>query len=267
MHSPVFDLYAARCLVKLGRWLDASSRLQVVANDELPESAPLPWHQARSSAASELAALREDIPKVELHLLSRFEPYPTVTLDNGVLEFFQGKASVLLDPGPHEILVERGHTRLESRLIDLRPAREPLVISLGPYVNPLELDVPVNAIVPPKTQGATAASPEPMAQPSSATRRGAYMALGLGLLGVGIGAIAGAVAWHERNQLYNQCGGWVCQEDFSRRTERGRAFGNVSTAAFLSAAAGFATAGILFYYTPTQMPRRGGVELGLTGRF
>jgi len=58
-HSPVFQLFAARCLLELDRSAEAQALLERITKEELPRGAPEPWSRARSEAERELARLRE----------------------------------------------------------------------------------------------------------------------------------------------------------------------------------------------------------------
>jgi hypothetical protein len=56
-HSPVFALYAGRCLRELGRLAEARAELGRVAAEPLPPSAPEPWQHAQADAQRELAEM------------------------------------------------------------------------------------------------------------------------------------------------------------------------------------------------------------------
>lgn len=56
-HSPVFQLYAARCLVALDRVSDARALLTIVSTETMAPSAPEAWRRAQADARVELVLL------------------------------------------------------------------------------------------------------------------------------------------------------------------------------------------------------------------
>jgi hypothetical protein len=282
MHSPVFGLYVARCLQKLGRWVEALATYQTLTGERFPDTGPEPWQQAYRTAEVEQAELGVAIPRLQLQLAAGTKKIPSAKVDGKVVHFEAGIATLTLDPGTHTLAVSRTNGKpLETRQLDLQPSQEVHVVTLGPYA-PEKIDGDTES--PPSTlstatqstaRSTTTVPPPPAGKGStgSTMRDVGAVALGVGFLGLTVGAITGAFAWHERNAISAQCDNWECPKELSPRIERGRLLANSATVAFATAAVGLTAAGVLLYFSPRTSDRRSGalkshgLELGITGRF
>jgi len=96
MHSPVFQLYAARCLASLGRVPEARSLLERITREALPTQAPEAWQRAQSEAEHELAALTTAPAEPNAHAP---EPSPPFDVDGRVTQTASGESA----PSPPEL--------------------------------------------------------------------------------------------------------------------------------------------------------------------
>jgi hypothetical protein len=98
----------ARCLVKLGRLVEASEKYLEVARRPF-DGAPLP---AQKKAMQEAIVEREDllakIPAIVVHLRGARPDEVTLTLDGKPLSSALLDQKTLVDPGSHKLSVERG---------------------------------------------------------------------------------------------------------------------------------------------------------------
>jgi hypothetical protein len=117
-HSPVFTLYQARCLKALARLLEASQLLDKTRNEQLPESAPDSWVQAKAEAASELLTLEGEVPRVVIRVRNAIAP--RATLDGNAVEL---GVAVKADAGEHRVTVTDG-ARTQSKMVTLRVGSE-----------------------------------------------------------------------------------------------------------------------------------------------
>jgi hypothetical protein len=103
--APTIGLFAARCLDKLGRLVDARAAYVKVAEFELPPTAAPQWAKAKDDAALELVALDERIPTVEIVLVGLGERTATAKIDGTAIDAIAGAHPV--DAGAHivEIVV------------------------------------------------------------------------------------------------------------------------------------------------------------------
>jgi len=117
-HSPVFSLYQARSLKALTRLVEATAVLEAMRNEALPDAAPESWVQAKTEAASELVALKAELPRVVI--VVRNAALPQATLD--------GKAAIIgtpiaADPGEHRVTAINGKQTL-TKMVTLRLGAE-----------------------------------------------------------------------------------------------------------------------------------------------
>jgi hypothetical protein len=286
-HSPVFELYIARCLKFLGHWFDARRHLENVIDEEIPITSPSPWSEARDTAKLELSKLVNDIPKIDIELSGQNAPRVLLLLDGKPISTnpelsTQRLTRLELDPGHHELLVQFDNQTLESRSFVLEPGDPPFVITLGPYEQTSTKPIAANPndqflIVSPGSviSSTVKVTPKRVIFPSAATRhspprsipKGAYVALGFGILGTCLGAVTGILALHKRNEIVENCDGMSCSRQFASTIDRAKQYGNISTAAFTSAGVGFAAAGLIIYAQPSAFSSGGSFSFDLSGRF
>jgi hypothetical protein len=70
-------------------------------------------------------------------------------------------------------------------------------------------------------------------------------------LALGTGIVTGLLSWRERSALNEQCGASLCDPALRGRSERGRLLANVSTVAFVTAASGLVSGGLILGLVPT----------------
>ncbi len=103
-HSPVFVLFAARCLRNFGQLLEAATAFARVEREPLAPTAPVQWAKAQREARAEHAALARTIPSVVV-LLENASPRAVVRVDARRIEAGQ---RVELNPGVHRVSVVDG---------------------------------------------------------------------------------------------------------------------------------------------------------------
>ena len=83
-----------------------------------------------------------------------------------------------------------------------------------------------------------------------ANRTPAYVALGLGAVGLTVGTIAGAVAVSKHGKLADKCDGG-CPEGSQREIDSYRSTGALSTVGFVVGGVGLATGAVLYLLAPS----------------
>jgi hypothetical protein len=163
-----------------------------------------------------------------------------------------------IDPGPHEIVatvagVETLRTRVNAEIGGTLAIDVPTASPPAPAPAPVAAVAPVD--VPPS--------------PGSGQRLAAYVVGGVGLAGLGISAVAGAIAVSRKNDA--GCDGGRCpDQDSVDKLSRARSMGTVATVAFGIGAAAVATGVVLYLTAPRSTDVRvsiapGGLWIG--GRF
>ena len=193
VHAPTVGLMAARCLVQLKRWVEASERYVTVTRMELPTTAREVHEQAQRDAEKENAALVPRIPRLVLKVTGG-GPALAVTLDGKPVPAALIGASQLVDPGSHHVVARAGQ---EERAVDVTLAeaeRRELPIELPEVATPLPVPAPVP--LPPPVP----ANPPPSEGPSALAVAG-WVGVALGGAGVAIGTGLGLAAVSKRSDL------------------------------------------------------------------
>jgi hypothetical protein len=117
-------------------------------------------------------------------------------------------------------------------------AAKPEPVTTAPSMN-------ANASMPPATH------PEVSTEPTSRPNRvPAYAALGVGVVGIGVGSIFGLMAIGKKGSVQDACDGAKCPSSVQDDIDAGKTFGVVSTVGFIVGAVGL-VAGTYLYLTNT----------------
>lgn len=104
---PTLDLFAARCLVQLGRLVEAADRYLDVTRAKLDAAAPEAFVEAQIEATKERVALMPRLAALEI-VIEGSGSDATVLLDGKVIPADQLKGKVPVDPGDHRVEAKRG---------------------------------------------------------------------------------------------------------------------------------------------------------------
>jgi len=114
MAVPTVDLFAARCLVQLGRLVEASARYLDVINAPLADDAPTAFKTAQSDAQQERAALLPRLAALAVTIEGGAEG-ATVLLDGEEIDPANLGDARPVDPGTHRVEGKRaGKTAMEE---------------------------------------------------------------------------------------------------------------------------------------------------------
>jgi hypothetical protein len=214
----VFNL--ALCLERLGQVASAWRRFRE-AKERLPSG------DERSRMADErIAALEPRLPKLTLRLS---EPDAKATIVRDGVELGRGSLGVAVpvDPGGHEVVVRapgREERRLEVELAE--GESKELVVDVGaPTEVPTTRD---------EERGKEAAPPSKPPEPSGtegSSRTLAYAVGGVGVVGLGVGLVAGGLALGRKNVVDRECAGDVCSREGVDAANSGRTLSTLSTVA------------------------------------
>lgn len=182
--APTLGVRAARCLVKLGRLVEASERYLEVVKMQLPPAAPLQHKKAQAEALDEREKLMPRIPTVLVTLKGPRGDGVEVSLDGKKLPDALLGQEQPIDPGKHKLEAARKDTTVK-REVDLKESDKANV----------ELKLPPLPLPPPP--------PEP---PEAKTYRALGwigISAGAGLFLVGVGNGLAAIA--QQSALLEKC--------------------------------------------------------------
>jgi hypothetical protein len=240
-HAPPHMLFIARCEAKTGRLLEAREIFQAIVDEKLSPDAPGPFRDAQVSARAELNDVEIRLPTLEIVLASAALG-ASVTLDGRAVARAQLGAPIPLNPGEHVVVATLGQARFErrARLIDGGGATR--------------IDVTLAIAQAPSRR----VNHVPM-----------FIAFGVGVAGLGVGAATGILSLTKVGELEDRCPTKRCEPGLAGMADTAKTLGTASTIGFVVAGVGAATGGAFLVLRPfDEEPRRSGrtqLELGLGG--
>ncbi|EYF01335.1 tetratricopeptide repeat protein [Chondromyces apiculatus] len=274
-HAPTVVLMMARAQMKLGHLREARVQYQRVLDEKLADYAPQAYFDAQTSADRELDALLPRIPTLQIKIVGA-DP-------KGIQLFIDGQPAphdipVLHDPGEHAVaawapgrtpttqLVELREGKTTQITLDLKPATGPVATAGAPTIP--AASAAAGASGPSAAYGDGAAPGDPAAPGASASLSGppettaarplaitSAVLLAAGGVGIGAGAVLGAMAADRVGQLKASCPGGACYDDVAGTYDAAQ---NLTTASTISLVVGgvvaAAGAGLLIWDSTRAQP-------------
>jgi hypothetical protein len=225
-HSPVFVLYMARCRKNAGRLLEARALYDRVMTEPVPTSAPQPFREAREDARAERGELDRRIVSVRVRVRGADGAPAALTIDGKPLG--AGEGATPLDPGAHALVARSGG----------RVARRTVNLAEGSGTTLVELDL------------AAGGAPAPVADHEPGSLTPAWVALGVGLVGLVAGSVTGGIAAVKAGDVKEGCQGNHCRQQDAGDLDTAQTLATASTIAFAVGGVGLAAAGVLFVVRP-----------------
>lgn len=182
---PTLGVRIARCLVKLGRLVEATEKYVQVTRATLPADA-LPQHvEAVTQAKGELAELKPRVPTVTIRIEPPEGPVE-VTIDGKPLPPALLGAGRSVDPGRHEVIAKRGSKTKTATFEVAEGKSEEVTLDVGPF------------------EAATA-------EPGSTETQDALRIAGIAMLAAGGASlvafgVTGGLALSKESELKDSCG-------------------------------------------------------------
>jgi hypothetical protein len=251
--TPGTILNLARCREELGQLASAWQYYQEAAQ-KLP-----PTDRRHALAVERAEALSARLPRVTLVLAS--SPEGTTVEQNGApLDTNVLGVPLPVDPGVQKVVVRApGHEDWTLEFEVREGEQVEKTLQLGALATPRERHesgarVPVEAA---GAQGDAASS-----APDDSSRTWGYVATGVGVVGIGVGAVTGLLAIDAMHEVENAgCSGRYCDSEGVAAAERGSKMATASTIGF---AVGAASLGVGIYLLLFEGEDGGGVKAGVT---
>lgn len=199
-------------------------------------------HQARAELArSQLVKLKPQVPTLTL-VLPPDAPSGTFVTRNG--EVLKGAALGLplpVDPGSYQIVTHvPGAAERETRVsLELAEAkRVELEVAPPPALEPLPFAKPGTSAAPPANEHAAGARRH--------DKTASLAALGVGLTGVVVGSVSGALVFVKKHDVTGNCSGKSCNDAGLSAAEDAQTLATVSNVGFGVGIAGLALGTILW---------------------
>lgn len=228
--------------------------------DQLPESTRKEERAREKLASERRQALDAKIPHVTFRIPATVPDGTRVTrrvaATNDRLEVAVG-VQLPIDPGEHYVMTEvAGRSPWEKRFFIFEGENKIVELDVSPptkgAVDGTRMNrpiAPVPTMLPPLNPG------------MSGRRVGAYVVGGVGIAGILLGAVTGALVWGQKGIISDNCGeglNHLCNPAGESASDTAQTFGTVSTVGFavgLTALAG----GILLYVTEPAPTKLGSV--------
>ena len=240
--APTLSIRAARCLVKLGRLVEASERYLEVTRFTLTDRSPAVHVQAVQQARTELDALTPMIPTLDIAVEGSGADEIEASLDGVTLPRALLGQPQPLDPGTHRLQL-----RTPERSFDTA-----VVLKAG---DRLKLWVPA-----PEKKTPTAPAAPPPAASSSALRTWGIATLVVGGAGAMMGVFSGALALAEQDALEARCPDRNCPPDEHAAADRYDVTRVFTTVGLVLGGAGLAVGTTLVLVAPDDEAPAAGPE-------
>jgi hypothetical protein len=216
--APTHLLFLARSQEKLGQLVAARESYLKIKREQLASDAPQAFQDAQQAAMGELAALEPRLPYVKV-VVEGAGPKPyTVTMDGVQMANALVGVPVPADPGEHKFQATAEGLQSEVASVTVKEgAKETIALKL--------VDAPGAGAAAPVAAPATGsdATPDSGAPPTHDTAKGgsngmkigAYAALGVGVVGLGLGTVFALKASSKRGEADDLCNlpGGKCPAD------------------------------------------------------
>lgn len=272
--TPVTGLELGKTHVALGELVEAREVLlsvgrMKVASDETDKSAA-----ARTEAADLAEQLRAKIPTLTVKVTGVPEGTAIQILVDGAPIPAVGLGAIRkTNPGPHTVVV-RASGKEASKPATLKEGEsaEVVVAMEGAAAGPAG---PAGSTGPTGATGPADTKPQPAEGKKIHVLT--WIGAGVGVAGVGVGAVTGLMALSKASKVDSACSNGVCPTSAKSDVDSGRTFATVSTIGFIAGGAGVAAAAV--GYVVLSKPATAGAApakvqvvagpsyLGLDGRF
>jgi hypothetical protein len=261
-HAPTTLGRLGECQVQVGKVVEGTENLGRVAREELASNAPAAFVAARVRAKKQLALATPKLARAKIVVRAASDATVTVAVDSLPVNAANLGEERVLDPGPHLVEASAPGYRKVSTTINLREgATEDVTLTL--IIDPEAARAaraaaaagPAPGPAPESSASATAGAPD--AKPRAAdspNRTLAYVVLGLGVAGVGVGSVLGLTALSKKSDLSKACPNSTCHTSQQGDLDSARTSGTISTIAFAAGGAALIVGGVLFFTAPSPAP-------------
>ena len=271
VRAPSLGLWSARALVKTGNWVEAAERYLEVTRLDPQTGDVVLQKQAQAEAAKEREELLARLPGLRLDVKNASSAVE-LQIDGTPLPSVLIGARVPLNPGPHVLEVVDGGRRITRTVEAVEGQVLGVVID---FDTAQSTTPPTPESGPPSAREPSSASdtaPQPAATRKIST--GTWIALGVGVAGLAVGATTGVMAMSRKDDLGSSCDDTRCDPSARDDVDSYNALRTVSTIGFVAGGLGVATAGVLFFTAPREPVAARGVvpwvglgAAGVRGRF
>lgn len=251
-HAPTILLGLGECQCKVGRLVEGTENLNRVSRENLGANPPQAFVDAQQKARVLLAEYLPKVGKLTVKIETPSEAPYVVLVDGAELPSALIGVARPIDPGEHRVEVTGEAYRPASQTLTIAEGQAQeatLVLELAPVTTPV---APPPADKPPPP-------PPPAPEPNLVP---AYVALGVGAVGLGVGSYFGLAAMSTQSDLDEVCrDGGSCPESASDDIDAMQSEATIATIGFGVGLVGVA-AGVYLWLTAEPS---GPAEAGASG--
>jgi hypothetical protein len=235
-HSPNARLYIARCLVELGRDVEAHAEFSGVVADTTQNRDPR-YDKTREAAQTELGVVALRVSKLVITLPDN-PPGLAVSLDGEVVPNEQLGSSIVTKPGRHELSATATGMKDSSRRVDVAAGQsKTIMLALSPVAT--------------KEEPAATASSSPKSGGLGSVRTAGLVTAGVGVVALGVFAVTGSMAKSQYDSVKDACGGERCTDDkYGSDIDRGKSLQTVANVSLIVGGLALVAGGSLFLFGP-----------------
>jgi hypothetical protein len=266
--APTLLLGLARAQVSLGKFVEADETYRRILRGPLPPGSPPPFAKAVDEASKEAPAVAAR--RAWVTVVVQGPSAPQVLIDDVAVPGAAIGIKLACDPGAHVIKATApGFVAADRQFAIAEGTSQTIEIPMQREAAPAPA-APV-AQEEPRPEPAPLPS-EPPPEPGASGQKTAGIAvLGVGIAGLVVGGVTGAVALAKHGSLSDACPDGHCTPAQTGAVSAYRTFADVSTVATIVGAVGTVT-GLTVLLTAPSRPSQVGVyagpmSAGLTGRF
>ena len=253
-HAPTTLERLGECKVDVGRIVDGTEDLQRVVKEDLPAGAPAAFTAAKARAQGVLKKALPRIAHLRLHVSAPPDAKPTVLMDGNSYPDAELDGDRPVDPGTHSLAATADRMIKAETTVTLGEGEtKSAELKLTPDPN---APAPV-PIAPPVASNTSSSSGDhglreedhPKPPPESPSHVPAYIALGIGAVGIGVGAVTGVLALSKKSSLDGACNtSKVCPSTSQSDLDSAKTMGTISTVGFIAGGV-FVVAGVVLFLT------------------
>jgi len=222
--APTHLLYSARAHAKLHHYIKARELYLRITRQQLAPDAPKAFVKAQASAAQELKDVEPHIGQLTITVRGPDPKLAQVTLDGSAVHSALIGVARPIDPGEHQVHAQASGFSPQTKKITVEDAGKVSVTLELAAGAPTAVEAaapgagPPSKALPPSAGGVPATTKEAASASGPNTQRiAAYVAFGVGAVGLGVGTIFGLSSKNKRSQAddaFRQCGGATgCMND------------------------------------------------------
>lgn len=254
MRVPSTGLEVARTQVQLGLLLEAKETLARVVKIAARPGEPPAFGAARRQADQLLGDLGPRIPTLAIAVKNAdAATTPRIQVDGENVPASSAETPKKMNPGTHLVLVSAGNLERREEVKLVEGEKKVVTIDLAGAA-------PVAASSGASTTSKASASettkedgrdkrPETSGGSSTMSKVLVYGGFGVGIVGVGVGAVTGLMSFSKVDDVKTKCGGETCPPAYQSDVDSAKSLGNIATIAFIAGGVGVA-AGVVGLVVP-----------------